>query len=141
MNDASLVYPMVAMVVLTFVTLVRLLRLRLGFVRAGEVSARYFSTYQEGEEPEASAKLARHFANLFEAPVLFYAACLTAMVVGESGTVVTALAWLYVAARLVHTFIHTGANVLTWRIAAYFSSWAILLALWGWIAIGVASRG
>jgi hypothetical protein len=138
-HAASLVYPMFAMVMLTFLTLVRLFRARTRFVREGAVSARYFKTYQEGSEPEESAKLARHFANLFEAPVLFYAGCLAAIVTGQAGTATTVLAWGYVAARVVHTFVHTGRNELTHRIAAYFTSWALLLLLWGWIVIGLAS--
>ena len=128
---------MFAMVVLTFTTLVRLFRARIRFVREGAVSASYFKTYQEGTEPEASAKLARHFVNLFEAPTLFYVACLAAIVSGQSSTLLTLLAWLYVALRSAHTYIHTGSNQLNHRIASYFSSWAVLLVLWICIVIGV----
>jgi hypothetical protein len=110
-------------------------------VREGEVSAYYFKTYQSGSEPEASAKLARHFVNLFEAPTLFYVACLAAMVSGQSTTLVNLLAWLYVALRSVHTYIHTGRNQLNHRFAAYFSSWAILLVMWICIVVGVAAGG
>lgn len=139
MNQYSLVYPMFAMVALTFGVLVTLFRTRAGFVRQGKVSAAYFKTYQEGAEPESSAKLARHFANLFEAPVLFYAACLAAMVSGQSSLLLHALAWLYVLLRGVHAWIHTGSNVLNHRIAAYFSGWAVLLLMWATIALGVAA--
>jgi len=118
MNEFSLVYPMFAMVVLTLVILILLFRTRVRFVREGKVSATYFKTYQEGVEPEASAKLARHFANLFEAPVLFYGACLAAMIVGQSSLILELLAWLYVALRVVHAATHIGSNRLNHRIAA-----------------------
>jgi hypothetical protein len=131
---------MFAMVVLTISTLVRLFLARTRFVREGQVSASYFKTYQCGAEPEASAKLARHFVNLFEAPTLFYVACLAAMTSGQSSALLTALAWLYVALRCVHTYIHTGSNELNQRIAAYFSSWAVLLVLWVCVVAGIASR-
>jgi hypothetical protein len=130
---------MFAMVLLTFSTLVRLFRARIRFVREGAVSASYFKTYQDGAEPEASAKLARHFVNLFEAPTLFYVACIAAMVTGQATALVIVLAWLYVALRCVHTWIHTGSNTLQHRIAAYFSSWAVLLLIWIRIVIGVAT--
>lgn len=139
MHSFSLVYPMFAMVVLTFVVLVTLFRTRVRSVEQGEVSASYFKIYQQGSEPEASAKLARHFSNLFEAPVLFYAACLAAMVSGQSSPFLTVVAWLYVAVRCVHAFIHTGSNRLNHRIAAYFSSWVVLLVMWGRIALGVGA--
>jgi hypothetical protein len=141
MNDYSLVYPMFAMVVLTFGILVTLFRTRVGFVRGGQVDAKYFKTYQEGTEPEASAKLSRHFANLFEAPVLFYAACLAGLVTGQSSPLLLGLAWLYVVLRGAHAWIHTGRNQLNQRIAAYFSSWLVLLAIWGVIVAGVARSG
>ena len=48
------------------------------------------------------------------------------------------LAWAYVAARFVHSYIHLGGNVLQARIGAYFTSWAVLIALWTWLVIGVA---
>lgn len=138
MNIHSLVYPMFAMVVLTFVILVTLFRSRAGFVREGKVSATYFKTYQEGTEPEASAKLARHFANLFEAPTLFYVACLSAMIVGQSTLLLNLLAWLYVVLRGAHAFIHTGSNKLNHRIVVYFSSWVVLLLMWICVVIDVA---
>jgi len=137
MNDHSLVYPMFAMVLLTFGVLLTLFRARAGFVRSGEVSASYFKTYQDGAEPEASAKLSRHFANLFEAPTLFYVACISAMVTGQATGLVEALAWLYVVLRAAHAYIHTGANTLNHRIAVYFSSWAVLLLIWSCIVVGV----
>ena len=140
MQDASLVYPMFAMVLLTFSTLLRLFRTRVGLVREGAVNAAYFKVYQGSPEPEASAKLARHFVNLFEAPTLFYVACLAAMVSEQSTLVVNGLAWLYVALRCVHIYIHTGSNQLNHRIAAYFSSWFVLVILWVCIVFGVASR-
>jgi hypothetical protein len=75
MDANQLIFPMFAMVLLTFSTLARLFLARNKSVAEGEVNPQYFRVYQGGAEPEASAKLARHFANLFEAPVLFYAAC------------------------------------------------------------------
>jgi len=140
MQAHALVYPMFAMVLLTASTLARLFVSRLGSVRAGAVNPRFFQIYQGGAEPEASAKLARHFVNLFEAPTLFYVACLAALATEQSGTGLVALAWLYVAVRCVHTFIHTGSNVLNARIAAYFSSWFVLLALWIRVVVGAAER-
>ena len=130
MKDSALIYPMAAMVALTFSTLVRLFRARSGFVADGTIKASYFKVYQGGAEPESSAKLARHFANQFEAPVLFYVCCLAAMALHATTSLFVALAWIYVMVRAVHAYIHTGKNELKSRIGAYFSSWAILLLMW-----------
>jgi len=87
----DLVYPMAAMVSLTFGVVIALFRARVWAVRAGEVDASYFKTYQEGSEPRHTAQLSRQFVNLFETPVLFYVACVTAMVTAQSSTTMLVL--------------------------------------------------
>ena len=141
MNDFRLVFPMAAMVLLTACVLVILFRSRVRAVRENKVSIKYFRIYQGEIEPEETAKPARHFANLFEAPVLFYAACITAMVTQDTGILALVLAWTYVAARLLHTYIHLGANRVRHRLRAYFAGWLVLVALWIQIVVHVAMRG
>lgn len=141
MNDFRLVYPMFAMVLLTATVLVILFRSRVRAVRTNKVSIKYFRIYQGETEPEETAKPARHFANLFEAPVLFYAACVTAMLTQDTGLAALTLAWSYVAARVLHTYIHLGANRVRHRLRAYFAGWLVLMALWIHIVVHVAMRG
>ena len=131
---------MFAMVCLTAFVLVRMFRARVKALREGAVTPGYFKTYQGQQEPPQSAQTARHFINLFEAPVLFYVACATAMVVQIQGTGITLLAWLYVAVRVVHAWIHLGVNKLNPRIGAYALSWLVLLTLWCYIVVAVAAR-
>src|SRR5207342_1171346 len=102
MSQYALLFPMLALVLLTFGVSVLLFRARIRSVREGHTPVSYFRVFQGSPEPESLAKVTRHYSNLFETPVLFYAGCLTAMVVGVTGPVVVALAWAYVAARLVH---------------------------------------
>ena len=141
MNPHALVYPMFALVVLTATVLVILFRSRVRAVREGKVTAKYYRIFQGETEPEEAAKPARHFSNLFEAPTLFYAGCLAAMVTADSGASVQMLAWLYVAARAVHAYIHLGRNRLGRRINAYFVSWLVLITLWIHVAAHVAIGG
>lgn len=138
MGEHGLVYPMLAMVVLTIMVLGILLRSRIRAVKSGKVELAYFKVYQ-GVEPEETAKPSRHLANLFEAPVLFYAGCITAMVVHDTGPVVLGLAWAYVVARVVHAIVHLGRNRIRQRLRAYFSSWVVLLALWIHVGVHVAT--
>jgi hypothetical protein len=128
---------MFAMVLLTTFVLTTLFRSRVSAVRRGLVSSTYFRIYQGEVEPESSAKPARHFANLFEAPVLFYVVCLAAMITHLTGTAMQVLAWAYVAARVVHAYVHLGGNRLRHRMRAYFFSWGILLVMWIYLAVGV----
>jgi hypothetical protein len=140
MSETRLIYPMFAMVLLTAVVLVVLFRGRVRAVREGTVNKHYFKIYQKGVEPPSSAKAARHFSNLFEAPTLFYAACLAAMIMHQSGPALQALAWLYVVARVVHAYVHLGHNRLGPRIRTYFFGWLTLLAMWTYLAASVLSE-
>jgi hypothetical protein len=133
------IYPMFAMVLLTAFVLATLFHSRVGAVRQGLVSATYFRIYQGETEPESSAKRARHFINLFEAPVLFYVACLAAMITHFTGVAMQVLAWIYVAARVVHAYVHLGGNRLRHRMRAYFFSWGVLLAMWLYLIAGVTT--
>jgi hypothetical protein len=138
-KDTALIYPMFVMVLLSAAVLAILFRSRVRAVREGKVTARFYKLYQQESEPEYAVKPSRHFANLFEAPTLFYAACLAAMVTHQVSIFTACLAWLYVAVRLLHAFVHLGSNKLRLRMRAYFSSWLVLLALWCSIVAGVAA--
>jgi hypothetical protein len=140
MSDFRLVYPMLAMVLLTFIVLIALFRRRIRAVREGHAPVSYFRVFQGSPEPEYAAKASRHFTNLFEAPTLFYVACLAALVVGVTSPVVLGLAWAYVACRLAHALIHLGPNRVRHRLRAYFASWLILLALWVYVALGAVQH-
>ena len=138
MSEFALVFPMLALVMLTFVVALVLFRARLRSVREGHTPVSYFRVFHGSPEPEFLAKPTRHYINLFETPVLFYAGCLTAMVVGATGKGVVTLAWVYVAARLAHAWIHLGANRVRYRLRVFAVSWACLLALWISIAVTAA---
>ena len=138
MPELSLVYPMLALVLLTCGVLIVLFRSRVRMIREGLAPVSYFRVFQGSPEPEFAAKPSRHFTNLFEAPTLFYAGCLTAMVAGVSGVCVVVLAWGYVAMRYLHTYIHLGSNRVRYRMRAFFASWLFLVALWVHIGVSVA---
>jgi hypothetical protein len=127
MTGLQLVFPMFALVLLTFGVAAALFRARVRSVREGQTTVSYFRIFQGSAEPEYLAKATRHFSNLFETPTLFYAGCLTAMVARVNGPVIVAMAWAFVAARVLHAWIHLG-------------SWICLLALWIHVAVEVAVR-
>lgn len=130
MITGNLILPMAAMVFLTVIVLTTLFRRRVRAVRSQQVSLSYYSTYQGATEPEFAAQASRHFSNLFEAPTLFYIACLAAMASQRVTTLFVALAWGYVVARYVHAYVHLGSNRIGNRVRIYFASWVILVVMW-----------
>lgn len=135
----ALIYPMFAMVLLTFTVVIGLFRSRVASVASGNVSASYFKTYSTTDvEPESSLKFSRHFINLFEVPTLFYAGCIAFIATAQTDVIAIALAWVYVGCRIVHAVVHTGSNRMKLRIRAYFLGWLVLLALWVYLVARVA---
>ncbi len=127
--NSTLLWPMFAMFVLSVIVLLRMVFTRFRAVKKGEVKAGYFKTYTVDGGPDDMLKASRHFSNLFEAPVLFYAVCILGMIFSE-GSLFTVLAWIYVAARVFHAYVHMGSNKLIPRMCAYFVGWLALAGLW-----------
>lgn len=142
MLNSYIIFPMFAMFLLTLYTLVRTFTTRMRLAKEGKLNPKYFSTYQDGKdglfEDDESRVNSRHFSNLFEAPVLFYAVCLAALTTQNASTAFQIIAWLYVVARLAHSFIHLGTNALWHRIYTYMASWIVLTLLWFWLVINIA---
>jgi DnaK suppressor protein len=117
LNNLQLIYPMAAMVLLTVIVLTRMVLGRFSSVKAGEVDARFYKTYQGDDEPRAAAQNTRHVTNLFENPVLFYAACLAAIATDQGTAAMVWLAWAFVACRVIHAIVQCRKLIVTnnWR--------------------------
>lgn len=72
---------------------------------------------------------ADNYNHLFEQPVLFYATALALAVLGDASTASLALAWAYVALRIVHSLWQATVNRVPLRFALFALSTFCLLAL------------
>lgn len=125
-----LILPMFSMVILSFAVAFAMLKARIGAVKGGKMSLSYFKTYNEAQVTEDVLKTQQHFANLFEVPVLFYAACLAAMQIEVPGTAIHIWAWGFVLARIAHAWIHVGSNKIRQRMRAFALSVTCMAAVW-----------
>lgn len=133
---------MFALILLTTFVLIRTFRARVRAVRSGAVRMSYFRAYIGAVEmPDDAQRASRHFSNLFEVPVLFYAACLAAMILRFDSAIFLFLAWAYVVARIAHAFVHLGYNNVMHRIYVYFTSWVVLMAMWVMLVLHVSLAG
>lgn len=125
----KLIYPALAQILWTFVVLtITFLRRKKAFA-AREVSMADVAVSNE-RYPEPARLAAANFSNQFETPVLFFALVLIAIHVGTTGYVMAALAWAFVATRVVHTLIHTGTNRLQQRALVFAAGAACLFLMW-----------
>lgn len=133
----NILLPAFALFALTMFVQFRLGAMRYKAVKNGEINPRFYRTYEGFEEPPKLRQYSRHLINLYEAPILFYAIILIAYVTAQSGVLPTALAWLYVASRYVHSYVHLGGNRVPRRFQAFIASLAILITLWVVVLIGL----
>ena len=108
--------PMFAMVLLSFLTSLIMLYRRVKSARRGEIDPRRFKTLSIGDAPPLVLQAERHFINLFEEPVLFYAAMLAAMALQFLNEKFYILSWIFVAFRLLQAIIHLWSNKVYYRI-------------------------
>lgn len=139
--NINLVYPLCAMFFLTLIVMLVMFTDRVKAIKMGAMKVGYFKTYNEELKPsERVIKSGRHFTNLFEAPVLFYVACILGMILPLQSMVFLMLAWTFVAARAVHAVIHIGPNKLLYRMSAYGVGWLVLLLMWIYILVDTLLR-
>lgn len=125
-----MLYPMAALVALTFVVVLINFIWRVHSVKQRQVSPKYYLIMQGQTPPERIIQGTRHFANLFEMPVLYYVVGVLAITLQLESMLLIALGWLYVVIRLVHAVIHMSYNGLWHRIIVFWLGCLCLLAMW-----------
>ena len=127
--------PALAMVALTFVVTVRMFTERVRQIRGERIPFREIPSGSQMATRFADTRAADNYRNLFEAPVLFYLALVVAALSGLATPLVLALAWAYVAFRVLHSWIHCTYNRVKHRFYAFAASTFVLCALWVVLAI------
>ncbi len=135
----AILWPAFALFTLTMAIVLRLARMRFAAAAGGRVSPKYYKVFKGEGEPDDVAAVARNLINLYEMPTLFYAGTAIAFAAGQSGALLVALGWAYVACRIVHSAIHLSLNKVLWRFRAFAASWLVLLAYWAVLGYGLAT--
>jgi hypothetical protein len=138
-NPASILVPMLVVVLLTFLAVIRMGSGRAAAMKSG-MDARYYKTYTGGQEPEPTIVGVRHYHNLLELPTVFYPACLAAFALGAVGMWTLVFAWGYVVCRLVQSAVHLGPNNPAYRGAAFMLGVVFVLALWINVGLAIFAR-
>lgn len=119
-----LIIPMAAHVALT-----AFLYVVLTFARAPAVWG--FGRLADGSNPWANIepRISANLSNQFEWPLFFYAACLMLMQSGAN-RVALALAWIFVAGRVVHSLVHVLTRNIRLRGVVFTLNFLAVLGLW-----------
>lgn len=132
---AGMLVPALAMVALTFVVWVRMYVVRLREMRRNRVSPQDVATSALAAARLQDTRASDNFRNLFEVPVLFYAAVTLVVALGASSPALVGLAWAFVALRAVHSLIHCGSNRVVHRFAVHVAGTLVVWSIWLLIAL------
>lgn len=134
----AILWPAFSLVALTFVVWVRMYHVRIREMRRLRIHPQSVATSAAATQHFVDTRASDNLRNLFELPVLFYAAVLVTHATGATNATLLALAWLFVASRALHSAIHCGYNRVVHRFSAYVAGSLVLWAMWATLAIALA---
>ena len=136
----GILWPTFALVALIFIVWFVLFVQRFGHMRrnppraediaTGEAAMRYFTPVEMS---------ANNLRNLFEMPVLYLALVPLLLITHHANHLQVLLAWIFVALRALHSFIHIGPKKVMPRFLVYLASCIVLSAMWIGFAIDMLS--
>lgn len=135
--QTAIVLPAIALVLLTAIVWVRLYIVRIGEIRQRRIDPQSLATSASAGQALQRVQASDNFKNLFEVPVLFYALCALLASAQDVSAFFVVGAWVYVALRCIHSFIHLTYNRVMHRFAVYVLSTVVLLTLWAALGIQV----
>jgi hypothetical protein len=130
MNNPSILYPVFALAGWTGLVLLLIPFKRIGAAMRREVGPDDFRLGESAAVPDAVRIPNRNYMNLLEIPLLFYVVCLLSYMAATPSTAAVALAWAYVALRVLHSMVHLTYNHVIHRLVLFAASNVVLLMLW-----------
>ena len=128
--ESTLLGPIAVLVLWTFIMAGWMLALRIPAMKAaglGVEDARH--TRDLSRLPSLPRSVADNYNHLHEQPTLFYAVALASTLAGLSDGLQTGLAWAYVAARVVHSFVQNSAMPVSARLLVFMLASAVLIVM------------
>ena len=136
----SILWPTFALVGLIFVVFLTMFVKRAGHIRRNPPTAGEFDTGEAAMRYFAPVEMpANNYRNLFEMPVLYFALVPLLLFTNLDSQVQVVLAWIYVALRYLHSFVHIGPKKVPVRAMLFVASAIVLMAMWIGFVVDVAS--
>lgn len=129
----NLHYPFLGMVVLTMLVWLTMYVRRVGYMQKNRISPEKAKTPEQmqGLVPEYVQNPSNNFKNLFEMPIIFYVLCLFHFIQQDIPNLITVSAYVFLLARIAHSFIHCTYNKVMHRFIAYvvgsLSIWVMVI--------------
>lgn len=130
MSQVAILYPVFVQVLLVYVVAALMSAARRRAVSPPDRERMKAIAIGQFPWPEDATKRAANYSNQFEMPVLFFAVVAFALIVKGADTLMIALAWAFVALRVLHAYVHIGSNRLRQRAPVFALGALVLLLMW-----------
>ncbi len=137
MAQENVFWPMIVMVLLTFIPLGMMPIKRIRSAVRGDTAP---DDYRLGESARVPADVSlpnRSYMNTLEAPLLFYVLSLALYATSRVDGVFVSLAWTYVVLRCIHSIIHLTYNKVTHRVVPFAASNFVLIVMWALFVVSL----
>ncbi|EGM78150.1 hypothetical protein Rhein_1570 [Rheinheimera sp. A13L] len=128
--DKWLFGSVLVQVVLTLLMMVLMGKRRFKAAKNRELPYKAFRVMDLTGANEKVITASRNFDNQFQLPVLYLFAVVFALQFGAADISLVVLGWLFAISRLVHAYVHVGANHVRLRFAVYVFGALMLLLFW-----------
>ena len=129
MSIQALLLPLFVQVALTFALLFWTGYLRSNLLKTGAVKPQDIAL-REPNWPVRVAQIGNAYDNQLEVPVLFYVLTILAWVTRHADLLFVVMAWMFVALRFVHAYIHITDNDPRRRGPVFGLGALVLMAMW-----------
>ncbi len=128
MSIQAVLLPLFVQVLLTLVVMYTLAARRFMAVRGGKVRGPV--SLREPNWPDDTRQAEYNYQNQFELPVLFYVLTVLAIMTRQADLVFVLMAWIFVATRALHAFVHLTSNTLNYRALSFIVGAVVLTIMW-----------
>jgi len=129
----SLLTPVLALVSLSLLVFVWMYATRIPAIqKAGIDPGKAQEPSSLDALPIAVRQIGYNYNHLMEQPTIFYALVVCSYLAGQQNIVTLALAWAYVALRVVHSLVQATANIVLLRFVIFALSSVVLALLAAW---------
>ena len=129
MSIQAVLLPLFVEVALTFVLLYWMAYVRTRAIRIGEIKAQNIAL-REPNWPPGITQVGNAYHNQLELPVLFSVLTILSLVTRHADLLFVVLAWIFVASRIVHAYIHVTDNNVNRRGPIFGLGALVLTIMW-----------
>lgn len=133
MSDAALLAPVFVQIALTIGLHIMMGRARIGSLKRGEIKVKDIVLGQPNWT-QSGTQIGNSYHSQLQLPLIFFALVAFILITKSNNLVYVTLAWLFVASRFVHSYIHTTSNDISKRFPAYAVGGALLCVMWALFA-------